>query len=338
MKTSRTHSGIFQFRLLLNLLFISAVLWQCGRASQDDGVLPAPTPAFTATPATVNPLQISFANTSGQARSYYWDFGDGTGTSYAAAPTYTYRRAGTYQVRLVTSGDGGAANLVRAITVTAPPEPVANFTIAIDETKAPLRVGFANTTTNSTDYTWDFGVSDLASDTSNAANPSFEYPQSGLYTVTLTARSVAGIFTDVRTLKVLVIKPSDLAGTAATGRSWQYDRTKGLSFDNGGSFSGQKSCEIGSEFIFFPDGRYLADNKGSEIQFPDCATVSARPISTWKLIRAAPDRFTLTVGEGSFLGDPTTNPAYTITNFSPTGFVATASFGFGPAQYRMVPK
>lgn len=326
------------FRSVAGLLLLSLLVWQCGRNSQDTGVLPAPVPAFATTISPLNPLRVSFANTSGQARTFFWNFGDGTGTSQLATPTYTYRRAGTYRVRLVASGDGGAANVVQNVVITAPPEPVANFTVAINDAVTPLRVAFTNTTTNGASYSWDFGVSNVASDTSNVLNPSFDFPQSGLYTVRLTARSLANIFTNVKQFNVLVIRPADLAGTAAAGRTWLYDRTRGLSFDDGGSFSSQKSCELNDEFTFFPDLRYATDNKGDEIKFPDCVSVAARPVTTWALSRTAPDRFSLTIGSGSYLGDPTTNLTYVITNLTPTSLAITAAFGFGPANYRMVPK
>ncbi len=338
MNTFKTTSRAFRPLSTLGLLWLGTLLWQCGRNSQDQGVLPVPTPVFAAAPSAANPLRISFTNTSGLARTYFWDFGDGLGTSLLATPTYTYRRAGVYQVRLVASGDGGAANVVQTLTVTAPLEPVANFTMIVNDATAPLRVNFANTTTNGATYTWDFGVPNTAADTSNAFSPSYDYPQSGLYTVRLTARSVANIFSNVRQFTVLVIRPADLAGTAATGRTWRYDPAKGLSFDGGASFSAQKPCELGNEFTFFPDGRYAVDNKGSEIQFPNCVAVGPRPVSTWRLARTAIDRFSLTVGAGTFLGDPTTNPVYVITNLTPISIAATAAFGFGPATYLMVPK
>ncbi len=339
-KTTPTNWGknTRQRFILALLLMAGTLMWQCGRKSQDDGVLPAPTPVFVATASTVNPLRISFANTSSQARTYFWDFGDGQGTALTATPTYTYRRAGTYRVTLVASGNGGAANVVQTVTVTAPPEPVANFTMVINDETAPLRVNFTNTTVNGVSYSWDFGVPNTTADTANTVSPVFDYPQPGLYTVRLTARSLANIFTNVRQFNVLVIRPSDLTGTTATGRTWIYDRKKGLSFDNSVTFSDQKPCELNKEFTFFPDGRYFADNKGDEIQFPNCATVAARPTTTWKLARTAPDRFSLTIGAGTYLGDPTSGPVYIVSEITPTRISANISFGFAQGYYQMVPK
>ena len=78
-------------------------------------VLGKPTATFTA--SNVNscsaPLTTSFNNTSTDAVSYNWDFGDGT-TSTAAAPTHTYTTAGSFTVRLIATGASGCKDtLVR---------------------------------------------------------------------------------------------------------------------------------------------------------------------------------------------------------------------------------
>lgn len=51
---------------------------------------------------TVNGATATFANTSQNAASYDWDFGDGQ-TSQQAQPAHTYTATGTYTVRLIAS-------------------------------------------------------------------------------------------------------------------------------------------------------------------------------------------------------------------------------------------
>lgn len=65
---------------------------------------------FTASPtsACAAPLTVKFTNTSSNATTYFWDFGDGT-TSTASSPTKTYSNAGTYSVKL--RSDGGACGV-----------------------------------------------------------------------------------------------------------------------------------------------------------------------------------------------------------------------------------
>jgi len=64
---------------------------------------------------------ISFTNTSVNATSYYWDFGDG-GTSTSANPTHTYISAGDYTITLEAEGPGGLDDESKSITITAKQE------------------------------------------------------------------------------------------------------------------------------------------------------------------------------------------------------------------------
>ncbi len=84
-------------------------------------ITPAPVANFTFTPTTgTAPLLVTFANTSTNATSFAWDFGNGQ-TSTAASPTTTYATAGTYNIRLTATGANGQTNVRTAnITVTAP--------------------------------------------------------------------------------------------------------------------------------------------------------------------------------------------------------------------------
>jgi bacillolysin len=68
-----------------------------------------PSSAFTAdkTSACTLPVSIQFTNSSTNATTYTWDFGDGT-TSTDKDPLHSYTKAGTYTVKL-TSGGGTCA-------------------------------------------------------------------------------------------------------------------------------------------------------------------------------------------------------------------------------------
>lgn len=50
-----------------------------------------------------------------------------------------------------------------------------------------FEVSFTNQSVNAEFFHWDFGVPDTDTDTSNVSNPTFVYPEGGLYTVTLVA-------------------------------------------------------------------------------------------------------------------------------------------------------
>ncbi len=170
-----------------------------------------PTAAFTGAPTNgVIPLEVTFTNNStGQISSYAWDFGDG-GTSIAANPTHNYTVAGTYSVRLIVSGPGGADTLQRINYITASsPRPTAGFTGTPTEGTVPFAVNFTNTSTGQiTSYAWDFGDGG----TSDLASPLHTYTVNGVYSVRLIVTGPGGADT---VLLQNYITANALAPTAA---------------------------------------------------------------------------------------------------------------------------
>jgi PKD repeat protein len=144
--------------------------------------------AFAAFTYTVNNRTVTFTNTSTNASSYLWDFGNGQ-TSTQASPTITYATSGTYAVLLTATGACGPATFLEVITINA--APVASFTATPMSGCSPLTVQFNNTTTgNATAYSWQFPGGTPA--TSTDANPAVVYNNPGNYSVTLTATNSAG--------------------------------------------------------------------------------------------------------------------------------------------------
>jgi len=73
---------------------------------------------FTANPTSgPAPLTVQFTNKSKNFTSSLWDFGDG-GTSEETNPRYTYRRPGSYTVKLTVRGPGGEATAVKPNFIT----------------------------------------------------------------------------------------------------------------------------------------------------------------------------------------------------------------------------
>ena len=122
-------------------------------------------------------LGVTFTNQSVNAKTFTWDFGDGT-TSTKREPTKTYEKAGTYKVVLKATNITKTSEYVQDVIVTDV-EPVAKFSY----TKNELQVLFNNQSTNSESYLWDFGNGH----TSTLNNPLVTYAAEGTYKVSLTA-------------------------------------------------------------------------------------------------------------------------------------------------------
>ncbi len=66
---------------------------------------------------TADSLSVQFDNTTSDATSYWWDFGDGS-SAMEANPVHTYAEAGTYEVTLVATNDCGSDTISQTVQVT----------------------------------------------------------------------------------------------------------------------------------------------------------------------------------------------------------------------------
>jgi PKD repeat protein len=144
------------------------------------------------------PLEVSFVDLStGSPTSWVWNFGNGT-ASTQGPHVRTYDCVGspgdqcTFDVRLDVGNAGGFStkNEPDYITVTVPPAtgPIAEFEATPRSGTDPLSVNFSfvevTTGVTYTDWDWDLDGDGAIDDTGQTA--SHNYPDPGLYTVTLT--------------------------------------------------------------------------------------------------------------------------------------------------------
>ena len=168
------------FRLLsIILVSLIAFITSCEK--------PAPIASFSASAysAMVNDL-ITFTNTSQNATSYNWSFGDGT-LSSEQNPTHAYSTAGNFSVQLTATGEGGVSSISNIISIDYP-EPVAGFTLDKSTAKIGETVGFTNTSQNAHTFLWNFGDGNV----SVAVHPTHSYATAGSFAIMLSATGDGG--------------------------------------------------------------------------------------------------------------------------------------------------
>jgi len=148
------------------------------------GILPTPNFTFD---ASADPL-VSFTNTSANALSYRWNFGDGSAFDTITSPTHTFMHNGTFQVCLLATNAALSDSVCKNVTISSYAAPVSDFTF---DTIGDPSVQFTDASTNSpSDWYWDFDDNGANATTQN---PSHTFPAvGGTFNVCLTASSING--------------------------------------------------------------------------------------------------------------------------------------------------
>ena len=91
--------------------------------------------------SATNMLQANFTNSSSDATSYSWNFGDGN-SSTDTDPQHTYDDDGTYDVELTATNACGSVTTMQTVTVVS--APTGGFTANVTSGCAPLTVEFTS--------------------------------------------------------------------------------------------------------------------------------------------------------------------------------------------------
>jgi len=159
------------------------------------GAVP-PSAGFDAVQSAVNFLEYTFENTSTNATSYMWDFGD-TNTSTDESPIHVYDTPDTYTVTLeVTSDNGLSTTLTKDVDIQAPT--TADFTWMEDDDDYKT-IHFMDASEGAVELLWEFGDGYQFT----GMNPEHTYMDDGIYTVTLTSTSITGL-QDSKSIEVTV--------------------------------------------------------------------------------------------------------------------------------------
>ncbi len=169
----------------------------------------------------VDGLKVTFTDKSVGAKSYSWDFGDGSAMDTNPSPVHTYEKAGTYDVVLTIkdADDKEVKSEVQKVTVTEAVALKPDFTFEVEY----LKVTFTNASVGAKTYSWNFGDD---SDASTEPSPVHTYAKEGEYKVVLTATSEDGKTETVEktvAVKALVLGQDLIKGgamEAADEASW----------------------------------------------------------------------------------------------------------------------
>lgn len=137
---------------LFSILIVFLLLASCGGGynppvnpnggnggNEDDGRVEAGFATAGFSYETSHPFYVTFNNTSKNANSYKWDFGDGR-TSFEKNPVHKYSGKGVYKVTL-TVGGKGHDTMTKNITIT---EPTSCYVTSVKFNKIPKNNEYYN--------------------------------------------------------------------------------------------------------------------------------------------------------------------------------------------------
>lgn len=212
--------NIYGFLAIFVLLFVSSC--------KPDPVKPSPVAEFSYSGNTQAPATIIFTNSSTNASTYEWNFGDG-GSSTEKNPSHIYTSGGSFTVSLKAKGEGGENSITKTIVISSVATPVANFTILIGNNEyAPSTVYFLNTSNNASSYDWDFGDGSLHS---SQSSPNHAYTSAGIYTVTLKAMNSVGVQNIITKTVNILAAPTQVRITKLTLVSMPFLDNNGAGWD-----------------------------------------------------------------------------------------------------------
>lgn len=229
---------------------------------------------------TPGSFTVSFQNTSLDAFSFEWDFGDGSPGSTDFFPTHTYDTTGTYTVTLVATNDCGSDTSTQDITIVLPP--TAGFSISQDSACAPYTLSPANTSQGIVED-WLWIATGAVPDTATVPDPTFVFDSSGTYEIVLQVTNAAGTSLDTSIL-VLGGPPSANFSIADTlGSAQVFTENTSIGADSFTWFfgDGTTSSEAAPSHTYTQDGDYtimlIAENTCGTDTLEQMVTITTPP-------------------------------------------------------------
>ena len=159
-----------------------------------------------------SPTQFTDASTAGanaNVSAWQWDFGDGIGTASTRNPTYAYRQAGTYAVKLITTSTAGCVDsTVQTVTVKSAVD-VGFAALRQCPTEArPLNVLLSDTSVAAAGETIDRWFWTVNGNNFVSAEVEYAFPAPGDYPVSLTVFTTSGCNATVQRIVSVTTSPT----------------------------------------------------------------------------------------------------------------------------------
>ena len=257
------------------------------------------------------PLNVQFLNTTVNATSSSWDFGNSSGSTQTN-PVNIYTNAGTYTVTLTCTSPSGTTTATTTITVLD--EPIADFNSNINSICVSSGgIQFNNTSSSFDSCVWDFGDGT----TTSVISPYHIYNLSGQFSVTLVIYDrVNGCSASITKSQYIEVLPLPVA-TVNVSDSVTCNKNQNFQFAGSGS-------NISNWFWSFGDGIY------SNLQNP-AHIYNDTGLFTIQVIVTAPSGCTDTITKSDYI-HLLYNPVPPLTAFSSRGCVPfSTSFSSQPS-------
>jgi gliding motility-associated-like protein len=185
----------------------------------------------------LNPVQFNDSCVSSSPLTYLWDFDNGS-SSTLASPSTIYTTVGTYNVSLIVTSALGCKDTVELpAPLNVLPPPVASFGFTTN--CFSNEIDFTQSSVGASTYLWNFGDTTTSLDASGLPSPSYTYPDSGNYTVTLIVNpgtTCSGTQTQTIHLNPPLI-PDFTAPPGECLYNNSFNLTPGGSYEGNGTFS-----------------------------------------------------------------------------------------------------
>ncbi|MCF8296729.1 MAG: PKD domain-containing protein [Saprospiraceae bacterium] len=189
------------------------------------------------------PVQILYLNQSISATSYLWLFGNGSTSTLNDSIIVSYTNSGIYYDTLIVSNQYNCNDtIVKPIIIHDSPHAQGDFTPK--NGCQPLEVQFTNSTSNVTNYLWNFGDGLMTTN----PNPSHIYQNPGTYPITLFVTANNGCTDSIMFPDSVLVYPKPQAGFTYNNLDYPLPNTGNVGFLNQSFLSNYFLWDFGDGF------------------------------------------------------------------------------------------